>query len=168
MDTTKIITLTIIGIISIAISISFIQLFLRKEKIKSEVDGKFNLSFGVQILFWIISLSLLNLKSLSVLIEFVDLTYKINPESKFISIASTSVLFIGLIIIWALIFYFVSNIFSLLLTNKRDSLKEVENNNYVYFLIKGIIFLSFIYSLMPIFEKLLRIFLPSFEIPFYR
>ena len=45
---------------------------------------------------------------------------------------------------------------------------EIENNNNVYFLLNGVVFIGLVYSLMPIFEILLRIFFPSLEVPFYR
>lgn len=168
MDTTKMITLTVIGIIAISISLTVTQLFLRKAKIKSENEGELNLAFGILFLGWVISFSLLNLKATSIMNEYIDMVYKSNSSNHLADIAKTSVLFIGLTNVWLILWYFITQAFSLLSAGKRTDVNEIENNHYPYFLIKGILFISFIYCTMPVFEMLLRIFLPTIEIPFYR
>lgn len=167
MDTTKIITLTIIGIVSIAISLTVTQLFLIKQKLKSENEGKTNISYAVFFSTWVIAFSLLNLKSISVLSEYIDLINKTNTEISNIEILKTTVLFIGLTNFWLIIWYFIAQIFTLIFVGKRNDINEIESNNYGYFVLKGILILSFIYSLIPVFEILLRTFFPI-EVPFYR
>lgn len=168
MDTTKIITLTIIGIIAMAISLTVTQLFLRKAKSKSENEGKINLAYGILFLGWVISFSLLNVKSISIIIEYIDTIYKINSAHHFAEIAKASVLFIGLTNFWLILWNFITQAFSLLIGGKRTDVNEIENNHYTYFLMKGIVFIGFIYCIMPVFEMLLRIFLPNVEVPYYR
>lgn len=168
MDTTKIITLTVIGIIAMAISLTVTQLFLRKAKSKSENEGKINLAFGILFLGWVITFSLLNVKSISIMSEYIDTVYKTNSTNHLADIATTSVLFIGLTNVWLTLWYFITQAFSLLIAGKRTDVNEIENNHYTYFLMKGIVFIGFIYCLMPVFEMLLRTFLPTIEIPYYR
>lgn len=168
MDTTKIITLTVIGIIAMAISLTVTQLFLRKAKSKSENEGKINLAYGILFLTWVIAFSLLNLKSISVMSEYIDTVYKTNSANHLAEIAKTSVLFIGLTNVWLILWYFITQAFSLLIAGKRTDVNEIENNHYTYFLMKGIVFIGFIYCLIPVFEMLLRTFLPNIEIPYYR
>ena len=168
MDTTKIITLTIIGIIAMAISLTITQLFLRKAKTKSENEGKINLAFGILFLGWVISFSLLNVKSISIMSEYIDMVYKTNSANHLADIAKTSVLFIGLTNVWLILWYFITQAFSLLIAGKRTDVNEIENNHYTYFLMKGIVFIGFVCCLMPVFEMLLRTFLPTIEIPYYR
>jgi len=168
MDTTKIITLTVIGIIAIAISLTITQLFLRKAKTKSETEGKINLAYGILFLGWVISFSLLNVKSISIMSEYIDTVYKTNSANHLAEIATTSVLFIGLTNIWLILWYFITQAFSLLIAGKRTDTNEIENNHYTYFLMKGIVFIGYVYCLMPVFEMLLRTFLPNIEIPYYR
>ena len=168
MDTTKIITLTIIGIIAMAISLTVTQLFLRKAKSKSENEGKINLAYGILFLGWLISFSLLNVKSISIMSEYIDTIFKTNSANHLADITKTSVLFVGLTNVWLILWYFITQAFSLLIGGKRTDINEVENNHYTYFLMKGIVFIGFIYCLMPVFEILLRTFLPNIEIPYYR
>lgn len=168
MDTTKIITLTVIGIIAIAISLTITQLFLRKAKSKSENEGKINLAYGVLFLTWVVAFSILNLKSLSILNEYTDTIYKTNSANPLVDITKTSVLFIGLTNFWLILWYFITKAFSILISGKRTDVNEIENNHYTYFLMKGIVFIGFVYCLMPVFEMLLRTFLPTIEIPYYR
>ena len=168
MDSKKIITLTIIGIIAIAISLTITQLFIRKEKLNSEAEGKVRTSYAILFSTWIIAFTLLNLKSLTILSEAIDLINKTNMKNPILEISKSSILFIGLTNIWLIIWYMIASVFSTIFIGKRISAKEIENNNFPYFIMKGILSLSFIWLLMPIFEMLLRTFLPSIEIPFYR
>jgi hypothetical protein len=85
-----------------------------------------------------------------------------------IEIAKTSVLFIGLTNTWLIIWYYITKALSVLFTGKRNEVNEIESNNYVYFVSKGVVFIGFVYSLMPVFEDVLRIFFPIIEIPYYR
>ncbi|MEC5395924.1 hypothetical protein [Bergeyella sp. RCAD1439] len=168
MDTTKIITLTVIGIIAIAISLTITQLFLRKAKSKLENEEKINLAYGILFLGWVISFSLLNVKSISIMSEYVDTLYKTNSANHLADISKTSVLFIGLTNFWLILWYLITKAFSILIAGKRTDVNEIENNHYTYFLMKGVVFIGFVYCLMPVFEMLLRTFLPTIEIPYYR
>lgn len=168
MELTKTITLTSIGIIAFAISLSLTQLLIRKEKSKSESDGKILLAFGFLSSSWVMCFSLLNYKTLSILNEFSDTIYKINTTNPLTEIARTSVLFIGLTNTWLIIWYYITKALSVLYTGKRNEVNEIENNNYVYFVLRGVVFIGFVYSLMPVFENVLRIFFPTIEIPYYR
>lgn len=168
MEITKTITLTSVSIIAFAISLTVTQFFIRKEKSKSESEGKILLAYGILFSSWVISFSMLNFKTLSVLNEFADTIYKVNTENSLLEIAKTSVLFIGLTNTWLVLWYFITKALSLLFTGKRNDTNEIENNNYVYFILKGIVFIGFAYALMPVFESVLRIFFPNIEIPYYR
>jgi len=168
MDISKTITLTSVGIIAFAISLTVTQLFIRKEKSKSENEGKILLAYGILFSSWVISFSMLNFKTLSVLNEFADTTYKINSGNPILEIVETSVLFIGLSNTWLILWYFITKALSLLFTGKRNDSTEIESNNYVYFILKSIVFIGIVYSLMPVFESVLRAFFPNIEIPFYR
>jgi hypothetical protein len=168
MEITKTITLTSIGIIAFAISLTVTQLLIRKEKSKSESEGKILLAYGILFSSWVISFSILNFKMLSVFYEFADTIYKVNTENLLTEIVKTSVLFIGLTNTWLILWYYITKAFSVLFTGKRIDTNEIESNNYVYFVLKGIVFIGFVYSLMPVFESILRTFFPNIEIPFYR
>jgi hypothetical protein len=144
------------------------QLFIRKEKSKSENEGKILLAFGILFASWVISFSLLNFKTLSVLNEFTDTIWKTNTKNPITEVAKTSVLFIGLTNAWLVLWYYITRALSVLFTGKRNDTNEIENNNYVYFISKGIVFIGFVYTVMPVFESVLRAFFPNIEIPFYR
>jgi len=168
MDITKTITLTSVGIIAYAISLTITQLLIRKEKAKSESEGKIILAYGILFSSWVISFSMLNFKTLSILNEFADTIYKVNSEKPLLEIVKTSVLFIGLTNTWLILWYFITKALSLLFTGIRNDATEIESNNYVYFILKSIVFIGFVYTLMPVFESVLRAFFPNIEIPFYR
>ena len=167
METNKIIILAIIGIVSFAVSLTVVQLFIRKRKLKSEVSKETNLSYSVLFLTWVISFTILNFKLISMLNEFIDLVHKTNSQNPIQEIVKTSILFIGLANVWLIIWNSIANAFSLIFIGKKDSMNEIANNNYAYFLMKGTLAVSFVYCSMPIFEIALKHFLPNIEIPFY-
>jgi len=168
MDLTKTITLTSVGIIAFAISLTVTQLLIRKEKSKSEIEGKIILSYGILFSSLVVSFSLLNFKTLSILNEFADTIYKLDNMNPLLEITTTSVLFIGLTNTWLILWYFIAKALSVLFIGNRLEVYEIENNNYVYFVLKGIVFIGFVYSLMPVFDLVLRTFIPNIEIPYYR
>lgn len=167
MNTTKLITLALIAIISLAISLLTTQFVFKKIKATSESQEKFNLAFGVFFTSWVISFSMLNQKIVVILNEFIDLVYKTASTGQLITIVKSSILFIGLSNCWLLVCYFLTRVVSDLIAGKRTLINEIESNHYVYFLMYGFVFVSFVFSSIPIFEIILRIFLPNIEIPFY-
>ena len=50
--------------------------------------------------------------------------------------------------------------------NRVDSY-EIEKNNIGYFILKGVVLVLLVFSLISIFEHLLRWFAPVVETPFY-
>jgi hypothetical protein len=167
METTKTITLLCTGVIAVTISLTLTRFFLRKEKISSEKEGKIILSYGILFTSWVLGFSLLNLKTISVLNDYFDMVYKVNSSSSLIEISKTCILFIGLTNLWLVFWYYVAKVLSIIFLGQRDSINEIDSNNYVYFIIKGAIFISFIYILIPIFENTLRTFFPVVLIPIY-
>lgn len=167
MNTSKTIALTIAGLIAIAIVLLIIQLLLKKLKQKSELNSKLKLSYGIWFATLFIAAVLVTVKSITVLSEAIDNIYKMNPTNAIIETAKAASLFIGLSAVWFLVWYFIANLLSILITGNRKEVNEMEADNYAYFLIKGVLIIGFILCLSPIFETLLRAFMPSVQLPFY-
>jgi hypothetical protein len=167
MNTSKTTALIITGLITIAIVLFIIQLLLRKLRRRSELNNKLKLSYGIWFSALFIAAVLVTAKSIVVLVESIDNVYKINFINPVAEIAKATSLFTGLSAVWFLIWYFIANLLSVLITGNRNEVNEMEADNYVYFLIKGILFIGYILCLLPIFETLLRAFMPSVELPFY-
>lgn len=156
------------AIIAIAASLVIIQLIIRKEKAKSENEGKIRLAYGVLFVSCLIASLMLNIKGMTIFGEYMDTFYKVNRNPVLMPVIKTCVLFIGLINIWFVVWYFGLKVFALLFVGKKSAIIEIENDNYVYFLMTGVVFLGFINVLMPVFDIVLRFFLPDLEIPYYR
>lgn len=168
MNISKEFILTCFGVFAFVIFLSITQLFFRKERAESEVDGRFVLAYGVLILSWVFSFSILNYISLSILIEFSDSLYRVKIIDPELNLITTGVLFTGLTNIWIFFCYLIVNTLSFLYSGKRKCINEIQSNNYVYFLLKGGVFVGLVFSLLPVFELVLRLFVPEVEIPFYR
>lgn len=168
MEITKSIALTCVGIIAFAISLIITQLIIRKEKRKSETDGLTNLSFGILFGSWIISISQINYKLINALNELYDIIYKTNAKNQFFNSTKSTVLFMGISLFWLIFINSLARIVNKIFSQNRDNCIEIENNNYVYFLNQGLVFIGMIYCSMPILDLLLRYFLPEIEIPYFR
>jgi hypothetical protein len=92
----------------------------------------------------------------------------VNTSDPLTELIKTAILFMGLANFWVIIWYYITKALLVLFTGNRNYVKEIENNNNVYFFLNGVVFIGLVYSLMPIFEILLRVFFPSLEVPFYR
>ncbi len=168
MEITKSIALTCVEIIAFAISLIIAQLLIRKERQKSESEGKTNLSFGILFGSWIISISQINYKLINTLNEIYDITFKTNEKNQFLNCTKSTVLFMGVSLFWLIFIFSLTRIINKIFSQNRDNCIEIENNNYVYFLIQGLVFIGMIYCSMPILDILLKYFFPEIEIPYFR
>ncbi|MEI6697020.1 MAG: hypothetical protein WCO13_13250 [Bacteroidota bacterium] len=167
MNTTNEILLVSFCITSVAMGLFIIQLLLRKLKPKSELGNKIKISYGAWVFFLFTALSINTAKTLDLLGEAFDLITKSNTENTLLNIFQTSSIFIGLNILWFVIWLSISNVLSIILIGKRNVSKEMENNNISYFLIRGVILIGIIISFLTLYESLLRAFLPTINAPFY-
>jgi hypothetical protein len=167
MNTSKTIILTIAVLVALAILIMTLQLLSRKTKNKNSEDGKLKLAFGLWFATLFLSGSLLMSRVISVFSETIDNIYKISPANSLFENFKMGSLFIGLGIVWLLLWYFIVNILSIIVMGKRNEVKEIETDNYSYFLVKGTLLIGFTSCLLPVFEIILRAFMPNIQIPFY-
>lgn len=167
MNTSKTITLAIAGLVAIAIVLLVIQLLLKKMKLKSEIDGRLKLSYGIWFVTLFIAASIVNSKSISILSEAMDNIYKMNTQKILTESIKAISLFIGLSVVWFVIGVYVANFLVVIIVGKRKDSNEMEADNYSYFIIKGFLVIGIVFSLLPIFETLLRAFITSVQLPFY-
>lgn len=166
METQKVLILAIVTIISVAIALSIQQFFYRKAKSRLESA---NINFALALIFvsWASGFFILNGKTISILDEYVDMIFKVAGPEGWLTIAKTSVVFIAILNLWIIIVFFLTRVLMQIFYSKRNRAIEAANNNYPYFLIEGVILVGLIWSFIPIFETILRIFFPV-EVPFYR
>jgi len=167
MGTLKEIMLLAFSLITIAMGFLSIKLLLNNLKFSSENEGKTKLSFGVWVTLLIVVYSINSTKTIEVLVETFDTMSKLNLDNQHLTLFQTSAIFIGLNIVWFIVWYYLSNLLSILLIGKRHALKELENDNISYFLVRGAILFGLILCFISIYESLLRIFIPTFNVPFY-
>jgi hypothetical protein len=167
MNTSKTFILTIAVLIALAILIMILQLLFRKVKNKNSEEGKLKLSYGVWFATLFLSGSLIMAKVISIFSETIDNIYKISTANNLLESFKMGSLFIGLGIVWLLLWYFIVNILSILVVGKRNEVKEIETDNFSYFIVRGILLIGFTVCLLPVFENILRAFMPNVQIPFY-
>ncbi|ANH83101.1 hypothetical protein A8C56_20845 [Niabella ginsenosidivorans] len=167
METAKAITLSIAIIIALAIILMSIQLLLRKAKNRDSEDGKTEPAFGVWFATLFLSGAFIIAKEVAVFAEAVDNIYKINSATALFECFKTGSLFTGLSIVWLLLWYFIANMLFVMVTGKRNGAKEVAAGNFMFFLVRGMVLIGFIICLLPVFEMILRVFVPAVPVPFY-
>ncbi len=82
-------------------------------------------------------------------------------------IAKIASLYIGLSVIWFLLWYLVSKVFVTIILGIQKEQEEMSLNNVYFFLIKGLIINVFIVSLSPVLEIIFRMVMPNIQLPFY-
>ena len=160
--------MTVAGLLAIVTGLLVIQFFLKKSKAKAETGGKLKISYGIWFGSLFIAFSIVNFKTISVLSEAIDNIYKMNASNMLKEAAKETSLFIGLGAVWFIIWFYIANIFAITIVGKRTEINEMESDNHSYFLIKGFLVIGFMITLSPIFEIMLRAYMPTIDIPFYR
>jgi hypothetical protein len=167
MNTTKAVTLTIGGIIAIAIMLTIIQLLLRKVKLQAEAEFKIKPAYGIWFASLFIAASLVSAKAVTFLGEAIDNLYKIGSPNMITETAKIASLYIGLSVVWFLLWYFVSKVFATIILGLKKEQEEMSLNNVHFFLIKGTIINAFIFSLSPVLDVIFRMVMPNIQLPFY-
>ena len=167
MNTSKTVILTIAVLIALAILIMILQILSRKVKNKNSEDGKMKNSYGVWFATLFLSGSLIMERVIFIFSETIDNVYKISSSNNLFESFKMGSLFIGSGVVWLLLWYFIVNILAIIIMGKRNDVKEIETDNYSYFLVRGILLIGFTICLLSVFEIILRGFMPSVQIPFY-
>jgi hypothetical protein len=165
MNTTSLIITALFGIIAITLFILAIQ-FLSK-KINYEDEGKLKTAFAVWIGFSIASFAILLNSSLKAISNAIEIIIGANKADSSLLIIEKNALFTGLTFTWFIVTYFITQFITAIILGKRTDNIEIERNNYNYFILKGIILLAFTFSLLSVFDNILRLFSPVVDTPFY-
>ena len=163
----KTISLIIIIVIGIAVNLTIIKLLLSK-LYKNVDDNTFNKSsffFFFASLF--ISSSIVFSKSLYAANEAIDTILKLRLPNTFFEIVKVNAVYFGLNILWLLVLYLISIPLTSIVMSNRIQKTEMDNNNYSFFLLKGLILLGLIIISLSLQESILKVFMPSISTPIF-
>jgi hypothetical protein len=167
MNPIKTMTLTLAAIVMIAMMLTVIQLLLRKIKPKSETDFKIKGAYGVWFGCLFTAACLIIVKAIVFLAEAADNIYKTGATNLFFELVKISSLYIGLSVLWLLLWHFIAKVMTVIILGSRHELEEMELNNTHYFLIRGLIVVGFVFCLSPVLEIVFRAVMPNVPLPFY-
>ncbi len=116
------------------------------------------------------------LPATNVMLEAADLLYgsaqmTANPTgiaSVFTPALTTVAILLVIAAAWFWLWYLVGGYFIKFLLGKAQPVMEMELGNHVYFIVRATISLMGMLILLPFYMHLLRYFLPSITVPFYR
>lgn len=166
MNTSNLIITTIVGIVTIALFVLVIQLI--SKKINYEGEGKLKMAFAVWVGFLTFSFALLLSNCLMATSNAIEVILGQPKSENTLQIIEKIALFVGFTFMWFFIVYFIIQFITAILLGKRNDNIEIDRNNYGYYIIKGIFFLTLTFSLLSVFENFLRLFSPIVNTPFYR
>ena len=164
---TKLIILVIAALTVLALMIFIIKFLIGRIKSNISADGKFNVSFGILFTTLFLTAAIIASKSIILFAEAIDNITKISPEKLIGESTKTGLLFIGLTVFWFVFSYSIIKILSIYVTGKRNDEKEFISDNFSYFLVRGAMLIGFNLCLLSVFELIIRIFMPSIQMPFY-
>lgn len=166
MNTIKLITIVAVLIASITILTLGIYLFFKPYKVIKTEENNLKISYGIWLSSVIISGGIIISTLLKSVFEAVDVIQRMNQENLIIQISKLagSLLFVSMS--WLFLWYFLTKSIGKIFY--KTSLSEsLENDNTGYFLIQGSVLVSLIFCSSAILEILLKMLIPSIDIPFY-
>ena len=167
MNPLKLITISITIVISLIVLLLMIYLLTKNFKSRIDNDGKLKLSFGI----WYSAIFLSGANIISSIIqavfETIDNLIKIQPVRLYLEIVKSLSLIVGVAFVWLVIWFFVIKFLTKIIPIRLNEQEEMEDDNFSYFLIKGVILIGVIFSLSSVLSLILRSLIPNVEIPFY-
>jgi hypothetical protein len=167
MNTLKLITISCTIIISFILLLLITSLLTKSFKSKINKDGRLKISFGI----WYAAIFLAGANIISsiinIVVEVIDNLIKIQPPKFYIELVKAISLIVGVGFIWLLVWFFAVKFLTKVMPLKTIDNEEMEDDNFGYFLIKGIMLLSIIFSLSSVLSLILRMLIPNVQIPFY-
>ena len=168
MDKQSLFFTSIVAIVSISLMLMAIQFLSKKLKIKTELGEKLNFSYSI----WFGSLLISFILFLKVALELVENSIELliadnSINNTFIAVMEKIAIFTGFTFIFTFVsYYIVDTILTFSLGKRVDSI-EIEKDNVGYYIIKGLVLLTMVFSIVTVFEHFLRWFSPSVATPFY-
>lgn len=154
--------------LSIAILILALQFITKKLNIISTKDNNCNVAYSI----WLSSIVISFVLYLKIALNQIENSIEIFVQSNFegnslLAIMEKISIYVGFTFIFTLSSYFLINIIMKFFMGVSEVKVEIEKNNMGYFIIKGAVLLSFVFSLLNIFEHFINWFAPYVETPFY-
>jgi len=156
--------------------LALIELLFRRFRVIKDEELKESPSYGIWFVGTTISASLIFWQVFSILNEAVDTIYK-QPNillnsykfnwTPFLSSLKTFTIFLGIGILWFILWYVISYLCTIMILKKRNDIEEMAANNLTYFLVRTSLHITFTISFITLLQPLLRLFLPVIPIPFY-
>lgn len=104
---------------------------------------------------------------LQTVFELADNLIKIQPTNLKLEFAKSTSLILGIGFIWFVLWLYVVKLLIKLVIPKVDESEEMDEDNFGYFTLRGVMLIGIVFSLSSVLTLILRTFIPNAEIPFY-
>lgn len=168
MDKQSLFFTCIVAIVSTYLMLLAIQFLSKRLNIKTELGESIKISYSIWYISILITYSLFLKSALELIENSIEIIiYSKTIENTFIATIQKIIIFTGFTFFFTFLSYFITDKVLQLSFGKRLDSIEIEKENIGYFLIKGILLISFAFSLVTIFEHFLKWFMPTIDTPFY-
>ncbi|WP_281336131.1 hypothetical protein [Flavobacterium eburneipallidum] len=169
MDKQSIFFTVLVAVIATVLMQMAIQFLAKKQKIQPNSNEQ---GLPLSLTIWNISLLIPFFLYLKTAILILENTIEILispkcPENAFLGVIQRIAIYIGFTFLFTFLAYYLIGIILKINLGKRIDSIEIDNNNYGYFLIKGVLMIFISFVLLDTFEHLLNWFAPIIETPFY-
>lgn len=160
----------LVALVATMLMLMAIQFLAKRLNIKQSVDNDQN--FSLSYFFWFTSLVLPFYMYLKVGLTSLESSIEILISPKCIENALFGTLQriainVGFTFLFTFIAYsIVASLLKFTYGSRKDSI-EIENNNYVYFIVKALLIFCLVFSTQILFEDLLKWFSPIIDTPFF-
>ncbi len=159
----------IVGIVSTALMLLLLrrQIFKHPNNTPNEVKDSLSQSL------WISSLLLTFFIFLKVALELVEnaievIIYDSTVVHTFWLVMQKISIYIGFVFVFTWSLSVIVDWLLKMLYGKRDTMIELKNNHFSFFIMRGVLIVFLSLSLLPMFQHLLEWFAPVVNTPFYR
>lgn len=168
MDKQSVFFTSLVAIISIAVFLMILKFISKKQKIDLGLEPQINISYSIWVSSYLISFVFF----LKVALEHIENAIEtlINSridENTFLAVMEKITIFIGFTFIFTFFSYYLISFLIKIFLGKREIKTEIESNNIGFFIINGIAYILFTYSIISVFEQFLSWFSPIVTTPFY-
>ncbi|MBK0370089.1 hypothetical protein [Flavobacterium agrisoli] len=168
MDKQSLFFTSIVAICAIVLLFYTISFISRKRFALVNNEPKVNTSYTIWLMAILIAFFIFLKPALEAIENTIEiLIYSKTVDNTFWEVMQKIIVFVGFTFLFTFSTYFISNGILISVFGKRLEAVEMTNDNFTYFLIKGVVLLGLAFSILTVYQHLLDWFIPAVHAPFY-
>lgn len=163
----KITALVVIAFLTLVLMPLVLKLTIKRYKNEFNPAEELKTAMAVWTGSLFLSLAIVWAKMLSVLLEAVNISLKVNTEKILPELLRIISLFFAVGVFWFALLFWVGKLVCLLIPVRRNAKEEMELDGVGYFLVRGVILVGLAVCFLTLEEVVLRVFVPGVGVPYF-